>query len=119
MIPKSYRLTRSEIDALFTKSPDNKVGASRRQHHTDSFFVITQASKSFKAGVSVPKKVLPRAVDRNSVRRQVLDSLKETGFFTLSFHVLLTLKKGTAKISGEDIVLEVAELYKKITTSNN
>jgi ribonuclease P protein component len=119
MIPKSYRLTQREVEALFTKklNEGRSTMQDRRQFHTASFFVVIEPSESFKGGVAVPKKVLPRAVDRNSLRRQVFDAIKEEGFFSLAVHMLLSVKKGTHNLSREEIHKEIAELYKKIKST--
>jgi len=118
MIPKSHRLTRKEVDSLFTPQLPSQRGASTRQIlHTTSFFVVAEQSKTFKAGVAVPKKVLKRAVDRNALRRNVFDALCEVGFLSLPYAMLLSVKKGVSTLTRSDVLDELKELHAKLSRS--
>lgn len=120
MIPKSYRMSKKEIDVFFFSDlKKGKIPSPRRQYHTLSFFVITEPGKSFKVGIAVPKKVLVKAVARNAMRRQVLDAMEEAGFLTLPIHVFLSIKKEARSLPKENILSEVNELFEKIETTVN
>lgn len=115
MIPKSERLTRSEVDALFDKRAQAEAGAKKRAVlHTPSLFVVLERSETFKAGVAAPKAVFKRAVDRNRARRTLYDGLRALGFSSLPFHILISVKKGVKELSKETLKKELEELQRKI-----
>lgn len=118
MIPKDHRLTRREVDSLFTpQSLVEKTVSPRRILHTPSFFIVAEPSKVFKAGVAVPKKVFKRAVDRNALRRGVFDALREIGFLSLPYSILVSVKKGTSSLTKKEMLDELTELYVKLNDS--
>lgn len=118
MIPKDHRLTRREIDRLFVpQSPSEKSVSPRRVLHTPSFFILAEPSEVFKAGVAVPKKVFKRAVDRNTLRRRVLDALKDIGFLSLPYSILVSVKKGTRLLTKKEVLDELSGLCAKLNSS--
>ena len=118
MIPKGHRLTRREVDSLFTsQTTSEKRSSPRRILHTPSFFIVAEPSEVFKAGVAVPKKVFKRAVDRNALRRGVFDALREVGFLSLPYAMLISVKKGSSTLTRKDVLDELTELYAKLNRS--
>jgi len=115
MIAKSKRLTRKEVEAFFSKKIE-EGNDNRKKHvlHTPSFFVMLLEAESFKAGVTVPKKLFKRAVDRNHLRRIIYDALKNQKFLSLPYHLLISVKKKSGEISRDLVESEVKELFKKI-----
>ncbi|MEX0933155.1 MAG: ribonuclease P protein component [Candidatus Paceibacterota bacterium] len=118
MIPKSHRLTRSEVDSLFApQSPLEKSTSTRQILHTPSFFIVAEHREIFKAGVAIPKKILRRAVDRNALRRSIFDALQEVGFLSLPYLMLVSVKKGTSLLTKKEALTELSELYTKLHRS--
>ena len=104
MLPKALRLTTKEIDAL--------------SKGTSVFGPIVSArigiSNKTKFAVSVSKKVLPDAVDRNKVRRKVyaavgtiLTSIKE------GVSIMIMPKKEFLDMPVNDIARELSRLFEK------
>lgn len=107
MIPKTQRLTRRDIEAL------HKRGGGERSTFVvrlPSLFVVAQRSETFKAGVSVSKKVYKLSTERNRVRRVIYNLLREEGLLSLPFHLLISVKKDAGSDIYMNLQAEIGEL---------
>ncbi len=85
MLPKKHRLKKSEVETVFQKSKGfTGNGIYLRVHYTEN--------KNSRFAVVISKKVLPKAVDRNKQKRQIMASIKE---------------KATNMATGADVVVGV------------
>lgn len=73
MLSKKERLTRQDFSRFFS---------SGRRYHSPFFTLVYTPSPTLHASIVVPKKVAPKAVDRNTIRRRLYSALRaETGVF--------------------------------------
>ncbi|MFH1218527.1 MAG: ribonuclease P protein component [Candidatus Peregrinibacteria bacterium] len=109
MIAKKYRISRNIIDYILKKGGE-----------TDSkLFIIRYVAnnKGFNRYRSiVSKKIYPKAVDRNRLRRQIYESVrlseKETTKKDNFTDIILIPKKGIIKVPYEDIEKDVRQIIK-------
>lgn len=66
MPPKAHKVTRRDIDELFSSGLVFKG---------TYFFVRARASETFKVGIIVSKKIAPSVVERNTIRRMLYHSV--------------------------------------------
>jgi len=114
MISKQQRLGKKEFNNVF------KEGTS---FHSDFLFVKilkTENSNQSKFSVSIPIKIVKKAVERNLLRRRLysiinknLDKTKE------GFNVVIILKKGGEKIDFDTYKKEIELLFKKTKLVKN
>jgi ribonuclease P protein component len=103
MLPKSDRLTAREIDTL--SEGRSVFGTLLSLRHLPS--------SRTKFAVSVSKKVLPRAVDRNRVRRKIYGVLAKTARITNQSFVMIMPKKDCLLAPESAIAAEISSLFAK------
>lgn len=100
MLSKKERLTRQDFSRFFS---------SGRRYHSSFFTLVYTPSPALHASVVVPKKVVPKAVDRNTIRRRLYSTLRgEHGVF-----IVLLKKPGTLvapEVLRESLRTEVGRL---------
>lgn len=104
MLPKAKRLATKDVASLTN---------GRSVFGTLLSLRFRQASV-FKCSVSVSKKVAPRAVDRNRIRRRVYAAVEKASIKdALKVYMLIMPKKEAMTAPLVDIASEVAALMKK------
>lgn len=108
MLPKRRRIQRSEFISILSK------GNRYNSPHFLLYLVKNQENKPFfdsKIAFSVSKKVCPKAVDRNRLRRKgysiISKNLKYTGQNLL---FLFVFKKGSASLPSDQLEKEIHTL---------
>jgi ribonuclease P protein component len=70
-----------------------------------------------RAGFVIPRKSLPRAVDRNRVRRLFREALRSARPAVEAFDVILRLKRGCAPAAFDAVAAETAQLLASLATA--
>jgi len=98
------RLTgRGAYDALF-------AAGRRRDGHFLQLLSLPAGRAPGRAGYAIPKKLLPRAVDRNRVRRQLREAVRAARPPILAFDVILRLKRACPRTEGRRLAEEARGL---------
>ena len=73
------------------------------------------ASLTGKSGVfiSTPKKIFPKAVDRNKIKRRIKSIIFDTGFDSASFGVKLIVKEDFLALDYKEAYNEISTVIKK------
>ena len=73
------------------------------------------ASLTGKSGVfiSTPKKIFPKAVDRNKIKRRIKSIIFDTGFESTSFGIKLIVREDFLALNYKEAYNEVSEVLKK------
>ena len=73
------------------------------------------ASLTGKSGVfiSTPKKIFPKAVDRNKIKRRIKSIIFDTGFDSASFGVKLIVREGFLALNYKEAYNEISAVIKK------
>jgi ribonuclease P protein component len=101
---RRYRLTGAgEFDALFRRA--------RRHEGRHLQLLASPAARSpGRAGFAIPNKALPRAVDRNRLRRMLREALRSARPAIESYDVILRLKRGAPRAQFARIAAEAAQM---------
>jgi ribonuclease P protein component len=98
------RLTgRGAYDALF-------AGGRRRDGHFLQLLSLPARQVPGRAGYAIPKKLLPLAVDRNRVRRQMREAVRAARPPILAYDVILRLKRACSRAEGRRVAQEARAL---------
>ena len=98
------RLTgRGAYDALF-------AAGRRRDGHFLQLLSLPAGRVPGRAGYAIPKKLLPLAVDRNRVRRQLREAVRAARPPILAFDVILRLKRPCPRAEGRRLAEEARAL---------
>ena len=73
------------------------------------------ASLTGKSGVfiSTPKKIFPKAVDRNKIKRRIKSIIFDTGFDSASFGVKLIVREDFLALNYKEAYNEISTVIKK------
>ena len=73
------------------------------------------ASLTGKSGVfiSTPKKIFPKAVDRNKIKRRIKSIIFDTGFESASFGIKLIVRKDFLALNYKEAYNEISAVIKK------
>ena len=73
------------------------------------------ASLTGKSGVfiSTPKKIFPKAVDRNKIKRRIKSIIFDTGFDSTSFGVKLIVRQDFLALNYKEAYNEISAVIKK------
>ena len=73
------------------------------------------ASLTGKSGVfiSTPKKIFPKAVDRNKIKRRIKSIIFDTGFDSTSFGVRLIVREDFLALNYKEAYNEISSVIKK------
>lgn len=107
MLPKNRRIERSLFSELL------KTGRYANSAHFTVRFSPSYDSQA-KIAVSVSKKVSKLAVTRNTVRRRVYAALSPILHTLPSYLFLIIAKPGAERVKGEELKIELKELFKSI-----
>lgn len=104
MLPKKNRLSRLEIEQLKKKG---------KTYSSCLFSLLFQKGNQFKTGLIVSHKLLPKATQRNKIKRifyQIIQDLfpVKKGYF------LFLIKKSFLNATKEEIKKEIKEILEKI-----
>ena len=87
MLKKENRLTTKEFLDVFKKG--------EKKHNSFFLLVYTKNDKKVKVGVSIPKKIFKKAVDRNKTKRIIFNLLKKNHLLPKKGYFVFVLKKPT------------------------
>jgi len=111
MLPKEYRLNRSDFDPIFKKG-------RRIRGRNFSLIVLPSENKNepSKIGIIVTRKVAKLAVDRNKLKRQIRNTINQYIPKTLSpgHKIIVTAFPPQEPIKYEQIKEELIELFEKL-----
>jgi len=111
MLPKEYRLNRSDFDLIFKKG-------RRIRGRNFSLIVLPSENKNepSKIGIIVTKKVAKLAVDRNKLKRQIRNTINQYILKTLSpsQKIIVTSSPPQKPIKYKQIKEELIDLFKKL-----
>ena len=73
------------------------------------------ASLTGKSGVfiSTPKKIFPKAVDRNKIKRRIKSIIFDTGFESTSFGIKLIIREDFLALNYKEAYNEISAVIKK------
>ena len=73
------------------------------------------ASLTVKSGVfiSTPKKIFPKAVDRNKIKRRIKSIIFDTGFESTSFGIKLIVREDFLALNYKEAYNEISAVIKK------
>ena len=73
------------------------------------------ASLTGKSGVfiSTPKKIFPKAVDRNKIKRRIKSIIFDTGFVSTSFGIKLIVREDFLDLNYKEAYNEISAVIKK------
>ena len=73
------------------------------------------ASLTGKSGVfiSTPKKIFPKAVDRNKIKRRIKSIIFDTGFESTSFGIKLVVREDFLALNYKEAYNEISAVIKK------
>jgi len=112
MLPKQYRLARSDFDLVFKKG-------RRIRGKTFSLVVLPSENKdeTSKIGIVITKKVHKKAVDRNKLKRQVSDIVYHYALGTLPKGLKAVIMAFPTQKSREyqETKEEIIDLFDKAT----
>jgi len=78
---------------------------------SDQFTVLFKpGSNAFKAAITVSKKVAPKAVDRNKIKRRIAEALREQ---KITGELIVIVNKNIAHLKTRDIQGKLLQLIKK------
>lgn len=74
------------------------------------------ASLTGKSGVfiSTPKKIFPKAVDRNKIKRRIKSIIFDTGFESTSFGIKLIVREDFLALNYKEAYNEISAVIKKV-----
>jgi ribonuclease P protein component len=101
---RRYRLTGvSAYDALFS------TGRRRDGEFVQILFLPARFPLG-RAGYAIPKKVLPRAVDRNRIRRVLRETVRAARPSVAAYDVVLRLKRGAPRAEAHRVAADARRL---------
>jgi ribonuclease P protein component len=101
---RRYRLSGTgEFDALFRR-------ALRHDGRYLQLLSSPAARSPGRAGFAIPAKALPRAVDRNRLRRMLREVLRSARPAIESYDVILRLKRGVPRVEFVRCAAEAAQM---------
>ena len=76
---------------------------------------FVDASLTGKSGVfiSTPKKIFPKAVDRNKIKRRIKSIIFDTGFESTSFGIKLIVREDFLALNYKEAYNEISAVIKK------
>ena len=78
-----------------------------------SNFVAASLTDKLGVFVSTPKKVFPKAVDRNKIKRRIKSIVFDAGFAPTSFGVKLIIRKDFLALNYKEAYNEISAVMKK------
>jgi ribonuclease P protein component len=113
MIPQKLRLIRSRIEHIFFKgkklNPDNYISAKYlHSPDSDSHFCVIVSSKT-----------APKAVQRNLLRRQIYEIIRENlNLLAHQYDIAIICKKDSTVLSFNSVQKKIINLFKLINQTN-
>lgn len=105
MLPSKNRLKLSFAE--------NKATWGGKRLHSDELqLIITNGPGPFKIATIVSKKVAPKAVDRNRIRRLVAHAAKEIP--KLEAHIIVIVKKNIADLNKNEVKAKLTRLLQEL-----
>lgn len=86
-LPKSMRLAEAEAQAVFKDGFHVRSPATRASLQSKA-----APATSFRFAPTVPKRIVPRAVDRNAVKRHLREAIRHDTIRETSIAVIITLR---------------------------
>lgn len=103
MLPSFNRLNLSHL---------KRADLGGRKVQSEEFVLISKATGIFKLAVTVSKKVAPRAVDRNRIKRIVTESLRNQSIY--NGELIVIVKKNISNLKKDEVENKLIKLIKKI-----
>ena len=106
------RFFRTEEERVEKFCQPNLSLESIKKIYSSSFIA---ASLTRKSGVfiSTPKKIFPKAVDRNKIKRRIKSIIFDTGFDSASFGVKLIVREDFLALDYKEAYNEISTVIKK------
>ena len=78
-----------------------------------SNFIAASLTNKFGVFISTPKKVFPKAVDRNKIKRRIKSIIFDVGFDASSFGIRLIVRKDFLALNYKEAYNEIDGVIKK------
>ena len=78
-----------------------------------SNFIAASLTSKLGIFVSTPKKVFPKAVDRNKIKRRIKSIIFDTGFESTSFGIKLIVREDFLALNYKEAYNEISAVIKK------
>ena len=76
-------------------------------------FVAASLTRKSGVFISTPKKIFPKAVDRNKIKRRIKSIIFDTGFESTSFGIKLIVRKDFLALNYKEAYNEISAVIKK------
>ena len=86
--------------------------ASIKKIYSSNFLAASLTGKSG-VFISTPKKIFPKAVDRNKIKRRIKSIIFDTGFDSASFGVKLIVREDFLALNYKEAYNEISAVIKK------
>ena len=78
-----------------------------------SNFIAASLTRKSGVFISTPKKIFPKAVDRNKIKRRIKSIIFDTGFDSASFGVKLIVREDFLALDYKEAYNEISTVIKK------
>ena len=78
-----------------------------------SSFVAASLTNKLGIFISTPKKIFPKAVDRNKIKRRIKSIIFDTGFESTSFGIKLIVREDFLALNYKEAYNEISAVIKK------
>lgn len=93
-----------------------RVQSAGEKYHSKHFLMITTRAEpqTLRFGITITKKIDPRSVVRNRLKRRIRDFLRRNRFrFRSGFDIVIVAKRGAQSCSSEEIGKELLGTLKR------
>jgi len=104
MLKKTKRLTTNEFQKVFQEG---------KRVSSPLFLVSYLETKKEGVGISIPKKIYKKAVDRNMIKRLIFNFLKNTKYQP-SLGIVIVVRKKLDNMTHKETCDELLDVIKKI-----
>ena len=112
---------RPRLGARFFRTEEEKVEKfcqpnlsleSIKKIYSSNFLAASLTGKSG-VFISTPKKIFPKAVDRNKIKRRIKSIIFDTGFESTSFGIKLIVREDFLALNYKEAYNEISAVIKK------
>ena len=106
------RFFRTEEEKVERFCQPNLTLESIKRIYSSNFIAASLTGKSG-VFISTPKKIFPKAVDRNKIKRRIKSIIFDTGFDSASFGVKLIVREDFLALNYKEAYNEISAVIKK------
>ena len=109
---RGERFFRTEEERVEKFCQPNLSLESIKKIYSSNFIAASLTGKSG-VFISTPKKIFPKAVDRNKIKRRIKSIIFDTGFDSASFGVKLIVREDFLALDYKEAYNEISTVIKK------